>query len=104
VNPSEPVRSAWVHIADTGSRYNPSLDEWELWLNGMDDACHAVEREALAIAKGELRPAVPTADDLLELIDWDRKRSAIEAWNERQRMQEKARDTRAKDMEKHNDE
>lgn len=79
INPSEPIKSAWVHLKETGERISVKLGEWEQWL--ADDSKAGINPvSALAInpAKRAMKKDVATVDQLLKSIDVSRKRQVIE--------------------------
>jgi hypothetical protein len=73
VNPSEAIGGTWVHLAETGSRFEAPLHTWEDWLAAADDAGHEIERIALEAAKASLRQMRPTSESLIGSIDENSK-------------------------------
>lgn len=79
-NPSPPIESIWVHLAETGTRHSVSFDEWADWLTAdRDPTMHGVELQALTRAKRTLRREIPTAEQLLARIDPNSKSELMEA-------------------------
>jgi hypothetical protein len=68
VNPSPPIEAAWVHLAATGTRHNPKLDDWAAWLQRDDKEDHPMERAAVAMVKRTLSAHVPTKKSLLSQL------------------------------------
>ena len=57
------VSSAWIVIAETGSRLSVALSEWDEWLASVDhDDRHPVEQAAIKRVKATLSQCVPTRD------------------------------------------
>jgi len=82
VNPHAPFERIWVHLYDTGSRFDVSLDDWELWLSQeATETEHPVEAKSLAVAKEILKKSIPTKELLLQAIELDAKRPLLEQYN-----------------------
>lgn len=71
VNPMREISGVWVIVAETGTRDNPRLDDWQRWLSGDDATMHPFKRDVLRSVKGTLREHVPTKETLLAAIDHD---------------------------------
>jgi hypothetical protein len=86
VNPHAPFELVWIHLYDTGSRYDVSLNDWESWLSQeTTDVGHSIEAQSLAVIKEILKKRIPTREQLLQAIDLDQKRPLIEEFNARQK-------------------
>jgi hypothetical protein len=68
VNPSPPVEAVWVHLAATGTRYRPALENWGNWLSDSSGDNHPLEQAALANVRQVLRTNVPTSESLLSRL------------------------------------
>lgn len=67
VNPDKLVGEVDVRLAETGSGFRISLDDWADWLEGgcFEECNHEVEREALAGVLPLLRSKLPTAEAIV---------------------------------------
>jgi hypothetical protein len=103
VNPAPSIESAWVHLAETGSRYDVRLVDWVGWLNEQcPDTMHPIETTALATAKAILGAAVPTKDHLLAQVDWNEKKDVLERIHQERVTREAVEKAQRRKTELHN--
>jgi len=68
INPGQYVREIEVLLADTGSAFRISVDDWQDWLDGewYEGCRHEVEREALAPLIAAWKEELPTPEAVAE--------------------------------------
>lgn len=86
VNPE--LASAWVTLAETGTREEVRLPKWSWWLNWRGEGSHPIEELELQKAKAYLLESMPTFRSVMKAIDMERKRSLYEQIEARLKLQE----------------
>ena len=91
-NPDKDVPSVWVHLFETGSRFDVALSKWSDWLHpDRRDAGHPIEQEALNRARSVLLKHRPTSDSILNAMDRPSKEQVRADYFEKQKAEQEKR-------------
>lgn len=102
VNPDAEVQSAWVCLAETGSRLSVTLSSWDAWVEDPTEAVHRVEQQAIDNAKLRLRRDRPTGQSLLSAINRSAKSELFRRVAESEQIRASEESRRREETAKHN--
>lgn len=81
-----PFANVWIHLYDTGNRYNVRLQDWDSWvLQDTVEVDHWIDERPMAVIRDMLKKRIPTREILLQNIDLEQKQPLLEEYNARMR-------------------